>query len=281
MLIPYTLEPPHAVGDHGDVVSCAQDNLHDEDDNEEAVGPNVWARVDLAKTIGEVMHLYRALYPEHLATVQTQTPTVLQEKLRQPNFIGLVRQFLSDQLQTDPDHPPAQLPELPEQISVHPSAVATFYAPSDICGVNGMRRERIRAVPSWRRGLGRYDCIFVNADPLAEGMRGLEVARVRSFFSFKSCGVTYPCALVHWYSRVGDEPDPATGMWIVERDINPDGLPSAAVIHLDSIVRAAHLLGVCGNDFVPKKLSHDASLDAFHAYYVNKYIDHHAFEIAF
>ena len=164
---------------------------------------------------------------------------------------------------------------------MHPSAVATFYAPSDICGTGGMRREWIRAVPSWRGRRGRYDCVFVHTDPSAEGMLGLEIARVRSFLSFKSSGVTYPCALVHWYSRVGDEPDLATGMWIVEQDHDPDGSPSAAIIHLDTIFRAAHLLGVCGSDFIPNDLSHDTSLDVFHAYYVNKYIDHHAFEIAF
>jgi hypothetical protein len=166
-------------------------------------------------------------------------------------------------------------------ISVYPSAVATFYAPSDISGIGGMRRERIRAVPSWRRGSGRYDCVFVNTDSAAEGMCGLDVARIRAFLSFKSQGRTYPCALVHWFSRIGDEPDDDTGMWMVEPDFNFDGSPSAAIIHLDSIVRAAHLIGVYGEEPVPENLSPDNSLGAFHSYYVNKFIDHHAFEIAF
>jgi hypothetical protein len=52
----FTSEPPHPVGDHGDVADGAQDNLHDDDDDEEApVGPNVLAHVDLAKTSGERM----------------------------------------------------------------------------------------------------------------------------------------------------------------------------------------------------------------------------------
>ena len=113
-------------------------------------------------------------------------------------------------------------------------------------------------------------------------MRGLDVGRVRLFFSFNHRGTKYPCALIHWYSRVGDAPDEDTGMWIVKPDVNPDdGLPTMAVIHLDTIVCAAHLLGVYGEDYLPKDLSLEYSLDAFHEYYVNKFIDHHAFEIAF
>lgn len=58
-----------------------------------------------------------------------------------------------------------------------------------------MRRERIRAVKLWRKGPGRYDTIFVNTDPSADGRR-LDIARVRLFFSFSHDGTQYPCALV-------------------------------------------------------------------------------------
>jgi len=144
-----------------------------------------------------------------------------------------------------------------------------------------MRREFIRAMPNWGKKRPRYDCVFINSDPSAAGMRGLEIARVRQFFSFKSAGITYPCALVQWYSRVADEPDEDTGMWIVEPDFNPDRSRSMDVIHLDSIVRAAHLLGVCDEGFVPTDLTCDNSLDKFPFYFVNKFADHHAFAIAF
>jgi hypothetical protein len=143
-----------------------------------------------------------------------------------------------------------------------------------------MRRERIRAVPSWRRGPGRYDCVFVDTDPLAEGMRGLDVARVRLFFSFKYGEQVYPCALVRWYSRTSNEPDEDTGMWVVEPERNANG-PVTAIIHLDTIVRGAHLIGVYGNKYVPKDLTFHDSLNIFLTYYVNKFIDNHAFEIAF
>jgi hypothetical protein len=103
-----------------------------------------------------------------------------------------------------------------------------------------MRRERIRAIPSWRGGPPRYDCVFVHTDPPAEGMRALSLARVRAFFSFVSQGVTYPCALVHWFSRVGDEADED---WVVEPDMDETGSPIADIIHLHTISRTAHLMG--------------------------------------
>lgn len=144
-----------------------------------------------------------------------------------------------------------------------------------------MRREHIHAVSTWRKGPARYDCIFVNTDPGRGGMRGLDVARVRMFFSFIYHGVKYPCALIRWFSRVGDMPDEDTGMWMVEADLNAEGKPFMSVIHLDTIVRAAHLIGVYGNVFLPRGISAHNSLDVFRTFYVNKYIDHHAFEIAF
>jgi hypothetical protein len=214
-------------------------------------------------------------------------PDALQTEIRQPNFAYLIRQFLHNQLHpnlnpVDSDTRYTRLPEIRGKITIYPSAVATFYAPSDISGIGGMRRERIRAVSSWRHGPPRHDCVFVNTDPSAEGMRGLDIGRVRLFFSFNHSGIKYPCALIHRYSRVGDAPDEDTGMWIVKPDIDPDsGLTSMAVIHLNTIIRAAHLLGVCGKDYLPRDLSLEYSLDAFYEYYVNKFIDHHAFEIAF
>ena len=144
-----------------------------------------------------------------------------------------------------------------------------------------MRCERIHATDTWRNGPGRYDCIFVNTDPSVDGMLGFDIARVRLIFSFKHEGTIFPCALVHWFSRVDDSPDELTKMWIVKPEFNDDGTHSASVIHLDTIFRAAHLMPVYGRDAVPKYLSFTQTLDAFNSYYVNKYIDHHAYEIAF
>jgi hypothetical protein len=124
--------------------------------------------------------------------------------------------------------------------------------------------------------------VFLNSNPDLDGMRGLDVVRVLLLFSFRSThGQLYPCALVRWYSRIGDDPDEDTGMWVVQPELDEDGQPVVSVIHLDCIVRAAHLIGVYGEDFIPKDLEFYESLDSFISFYINKFGDHHAFAIAF
>ena len=101
---------------------------------------------------------------------------------------------------------------------------------------------------------------------------------MRLLFSFSHEGVEYSCALVHWFSRMGNSPGNLTGMWVVEPD--SDETPSS-IIHLDTIVRASHLLPVFGNTRVLRTLAFSDTLDTFTTFYVNKYIDHHAFENTF
>lgn len=125
-----------------------------------------------------------------------------------------------------------------------------------------MHRERVCAVNSWRKGPGHCDTIFINTNPFAEGMRGLDIAHVRLFFSFSHDGVQYPCALVHWFSRMGDSPNDNTGMWVVEPDISDDdGETLTSIVHLNTIVQAAHLLPVFGHEFVPRTLSFSDTLN--------------------
>ncbi|KAF8264142.1 hypothetical protein EI94DRAFT_1772766 [Lactarius quietus] len=122
---------------------------------------------------------------------------------------------------------------------------------------------------------------FNNTDPVEMGMHGLSVAHVRLFFSFTHGDVQYPCALVCWLSCMGDSSDENTGMWVVEEmDDDGDECP-VAILHLDTIVRAAHLLPVSGSEQVSPTLSFTDTLDIFTSFYVNKYADHHSFEIAF
>jgi hypothetical protein len=200
--------------------------------------------------------------------------------LNEPDFVNKLRKFSMDQTCADSDSDD-QLPEIDDLIKLYPSAVATYFAPSDLSGIRGMHSEHIRATPNWRNEGPRYDTVFVNTNPNEDGMRGLDVARVQQVFSFKSRGRCYPCAVVQWYSHCGDEPDEDTGMWIVEPDIYEDGERVTDIIHLDTIVRSAHLIAVYGNNPIPKDIPLCYTLDLFHSYYVNKYIDHHAFEIAF
>ncbi|KAF8263163.1 hypothetical protein EI94DRAFT_1807666 [Lactarius quietus] len=173
-----------------------------------------------------------------------------------------------------------QLGSIPCRIHVFNCAIATFHTPSDPSNNNGLRDEVIRATPSWLKGMPCYDCIFINSDNELQGMRGMEVTRAMCFFSFEYLGITYPCALVHWFSHISDEPDKTTGMWMVNPDFEDGGKPIMAVIHIDCIFRAAHLIPIFGESFVPDHITPDNSLEYFKGFYVNHFIDHHAFDIA-
>ena len=137
----------------------------------------------------------------------------------------------------------------------------------------------------WYRGRTWRDCVFIgDADsPDAPGFKSLLVARVFLFFSFKYDNICYPCALVHWFLTNGDTPDDETDMWVVQLDYLAHWKCFLEVIHLDTILRSAHLIEVLGADFLPSypKIDSTMSLDSFKSFYVNKYADHHAHEIVF
>ncbi|KAF8871348.1 hypothetical protein BD779DRAFT_1454113 [Infundibulicybe gibba] len=143
-----------------------------------------------------------------------------------------------------------------------------------------MRHERIRAAPSWYGKGPRYDCALVVDDQDTPGMRGMSVVRVKLFFSFEHQNETYPCALVEWFKLRGNSPDPTTGMWRVVPELK-HGERVVSVLHLDTFLRGAHLLPVFGDNFLPHNFHFSYSLDAFEAYYVNQFADHHAHEIIF
>ncbi|KAG1812062.1 uncharacterized protein BJ212DRAFT_1448197 [Suillus subaureus] len=184
-----------------------------EPDADAVDGPMVLAHVDLAKTAA------KQIYPELIA-----------DQIGQPNFTTLIQHFLHS------DSSRSALPEIYEKITLYTSAMATFFAPSDLSGISN----------TWRNGPGHYDCIFHD-------------------------GIMYPCALVQWFKCVADSPDELMGMWV----------HTVSVIHLDSIFCAAHLIPVFWGDFVPTNLTYSQTLNAFCTYYVNNFIDHHAYEITF
>ncbi|KAI6145813.1 hypothetical protein BKA82DRAFT_4330463 [Pisolithus tinctorius] len=70
-------------------------------------------------------------------------------------------------------------------------------------------------------------------------------------------------------------------MWIIQPDFDADGEHELEVVHAHCILHGAHLIPVYGHNCLPSDIHHTDTLDIFHAYYVNKYIDHHAFEITF
>lgn len=145
-----------------------------------------------------------------------------------------------------------------------------------------MRHERIRSVKSWRGGPARYDCVFMEGDSGQDGFPGLLIGRVFMFFHFFHQGQAYECALIQWYSTIGDARCDQTGLWMVEPDFDRVGSPNLEVVHVDCLYRGAHLIGVTGDSRLPKiNFSSTDSLDAYSTFYVNKYIDYHTHEIAF
>ena len=87
----------------------------------------------------------------------------------------------------------------------------------------------------------------------------------------------YPCAIIHWFDHVGDGPDTNTGMWVV-RTRNAQDI---TIIHINTIYHAAQLIPIYASHQIdPGSVKPNESYDKFCSCYVNKFADHHAFEIA-
>jgi hypothetical protein len=84
---------------------------------------------------------------------------------------------------------------------------------------------------------------------------------------------------MRWFNKADDRPDEDTGMWIVTPSFDMDDSLSVGIIHIDSNYRAAHLIPIYGPQNVSGNLKHYNLYDVFQAFYVNKFADHHAFEI--
>jgi hypothetical protein len=223
-------------------------------------------------------------YTPNVLTISTEhrcSVSQLAAEIDQPQLPELIRRFLYDQLYPNNLLPSSQVPlhacpKFSGRVLVFASAMVTYHAPSDESGIDGMRHEHIRVTPSWWRGPARYDCAFVNLDPSLDGMRGLGVVRILRFFSFVFKTTKYPCAFVRWFTLNGFDED--SGMWAVQPEVS-DGMPVCSVIHLDTIFRSAHLVPIYGNEPVPRTVFSYNSLDSFGAFYVNKFIDYHAFGV--
>ena len=111
-------------------------------------------------------------------------------------------------------------------------------------------------------------------------MDGIEIAQVCLLFFFKySNDKTYECALVDWYNHL-PEPDADNSMWMAKPNILTNGSPSTAVIHIDTILCCTHLIPVYDSSRpVPCAIKYSDSLDSFDIHYVNKYADHHMYEV--
>ncbi|KAH9013947.1 hypothetical protein EDB85DRAFT_2076528 [Lactarius pseudohatsudake] len=205
------------------------------------------------------------------------TVTSIATYFKKPTFPTLVQCFLHYQLSSGSrfDLETLSVRGLPvsnKKVLLFNSASSIFLAPSDPCGIHGL----------W--GAPRYDVVLVNTGDggnKALPMSGYAAARVLFFFSLEHSGENFPAALVWWYTLSDDSGhrDEATGMWLVEREYNWDQKPHLAVVHIDTIFRAVHLLPYFSQEHVRKGFSYTDTLDTYANFYVNKYADHHSFEI--
>ncbi|EIW75687.1 hypothetical protein CONPUDRAFT_65876 [Coniophora puteana RWD-64-598 SS2] len=221
------------------------------------------------------------------ARKRARTLPDLAQEIGAPTIIEETRRFLFSALRAhDPrlkyniHIPIEECPRAPMKITVVNSAVSTFRAPSDNCGTGGLKRERIRSTPSWRNEAPRQDCAFLLTNESLPGTLSMDVARILAFFKFNLQGTVYECAVVHWYEYYSNERDDLTGMYIVQPMYRRDGTRHTAVVDVDTMVRGCHLLPVFGKDPVPEDMTCHQSYDSFDGYYINRFIDHHAFELA-
>ncbi|KAI6094812.1 hypothetical protein F5141DRAFT_1191608 [Pisolithus sp. B1] len=178
-------------------------------------------------------------------------PSEVGQDIDHPELPDLISIFLFQQRNPGVDVPDiSKCPKAIDSGYSFSSAVATFYAPSDFSGANGMHCKCIHASSSWRNGAPCYDCVFVEKDPTLPGFQGLHVAQ--------------------WFTPVGNEPCINTGMWKGEHEYDEYG---------DHLV--THLIGIYGDEYIPPDLHYSDSLAAFGSFYVNKYSDYHAFGLAF
>ncbi|KAI6020741.1 hypothetical protein BKA83DRAFT_4464457 [Pisolithus microcarpus] len=228
--------------ENGDTPRTLGSSPHDEDADEAVDSPvSIKAHVELAHaTHMTVTDLTVELGLEHLPTI--------------------VEEFLLQQQNPDDCHgldevPLSECPTYGNKIAVINSAAALFYVPSDISGISGMQCEYICSCHLWQNGPPQYDCL--------KGMRSLDVV---------TC---YPFR---------DEPDADTGMWIICPVFTTHHCPSIAVIHVDTIYHTAHLILLyatqpVSHTKVPQSIKPHHSYDVFTTFYVNKFINHHAFSL--
>lgn len=140
----------------GDVEESSHEDDNDDDDG--IVDGDVDAEVVLAKCPGmsRVMVSSEAIELMYFFNIARGFPNrieALSAFLDLPTLPLLTARFLYEQLNPDiniDNIAPHQYPTIHSHIGVYPSAIATYYAPSDPSGIKGMRRERIRSVSTLR-----------------------------------------------------------------------------------------------------------------------------------
>ncbi|KAI6006144.1 hypothetical protein EDC04DRAFT_2871755 [Pisolithus marmoratus] len=222
----------------------------------------------------------------HMEAHQAKNIQALACKLSIPSLPHLAQAFLFSQLHPNNSHHPSKVPllECPfmkEKYQFSPWHLQHFMHQSDMCGTGSMHHEYIHVTLNWRNEGPQYDYVFVIMNLDLDGMQGMDVAHVLCFFCFIFCQTTYCCALIQWFVHHGDCADEDTGMWVVKPSFTTSHQPNLAVIHVDAIFWAAHLIPVYGSSDIPCGIHPNTLYGIFKSFYVNKFVDHHAFKIAF
>lgn len=121
------------------------------------------------------------------------------------------------------------------------------------------------------------DTVLVQVNDEDDVMAGMLIARVLAFISFEYNGMKYSCAVVEWFLPCSEEPDPSTGMWVAEPEIE-DNERTIDLIDIDSIVRTCHLVPKYGRSPVPDGFHFSFSHIAYKSSYFDKYSDYHTYE---
>ena len=160
-----------------------------------------------------IVDLAECGYPSHLHALVVH--------IKQPEFPPLFSQFLYKRFHLKVQVTPSTLKECPtfnSAIKVYHSAVATFYAPSDLSGSGGLQCQQIQSTPHFFGHL-RRDTVFVITDDSWIRMKGMEIRRILLLFSSQYWRKEFSCMLIEWFVHP-DKHDPDTGMWTVTQECN-------------------------------------------------------------
>ena len=215
--------------------------LDDEDDQSGASHEGaIHNEVFLAQTHGMYRNMFFSAFLTSLRIAPNYPRSLhgLGQRISHPNLSDLVQNYLLQQACPDtdpttnqpPTAPPHTNPSHAEHLKVFHSTRTIFCAPSNPSTATGMHHETIQATPSWNQGeipRSRYNCVFIsNGENLESNISGLLVAQILLLFSFMINEELDQCALIHWFSIFGDQPDPNNGMWIVTPDYFVSGILS-------------------------------------------------------
>jgi len=101
----------------------------------------------------------------------------IEDDLAQANLGCLVQEHLHSQLESLDQGFTFDAEDYNVPIVMYNSAVAKFYAPSNMLGIHGMRKERIRAIQKWRNGPGHYDIVLIWNSTASTLLSGFMVGR--------------------------------------------------------------------------------------------------------